>query len=131
MKFSVAAVLAFAVAFAAAQDPGSLAQLGFPKCAIDCVISGNKDAGCNTEDTKCHCAKPAKDKVTACLAKAKPCSSGDLDTLTKVGDTTCASATKTQPNKDATGTAKPNVAIIEKSAPGMLGLVALAAAIAL
>jgi len=131
MKFSVAAVLAFAVTFAAAQDPGSLAQLGFPKCAIDCVIGGNKEAGCNTEDTKCHCAKPAKDKVTACLAKSKPCSSGDLDTLTKVGDNTCAAATKTQGSKDATSTAKANVAIFEKSAPGMLGMIALAAAVAL
>jgi hypothetical protein len=44
------------------------------------VREGNKNAGCKPDDSKCHCAKPAKNLVEACLNNAQQkCSQQDLD----------------------------------------------------
>jgi len=71
MKFSTAAVIAFA-AFVSATEAGPEAEQ-LPSCAAACMVTGAQNTGCQLSDLKCSCSNDkVRSQVTACVQQACP-----------------------------------------------------------
>ncbi|TLD37637.1 hypothetical protein E2P81_ATG04449 [Venturia nashicola] len=118
MKYSLTlvSVVGLNLGFTLAQDAAQmLTAVGFPACAVPCILQGNKAAtdkhGCAPTDAVCQCTtayKTVQETIMTCVMSTKPCNDADMAKLGQAGAQLCASAVKgAATGKPASGAAAP------------------------
>jgi len=152
MQFTILALSFFAAAVSAQNSTTSLPDLvsQLPPCALNCLDSSAKTAGCDPADFNCLCGPKRQTFITeigTCVTLAGTCTQDELNTAFKIAPEICvdvsnnpdptavASASNLVSQALASETAQPSdqggAATRPSVGMGLLGVAALAAALTL